>query len=124
MNGRWGMRRAAELAGMSMAKATKEDTAKMVRKPQVVAEIMERAGLNKSQAEAALVAFTETIVDCVSDGKKINLQGFGTFESRERAGRQGRNPRTGEPIEIKATTVPAFSASKTFKEQVKAKNSK
>lgn len=53
----------------------------------------------------------------VVDGKKINLQGFGTFESRERSGRQGRNPRTGEPIEIKATTVPAFSASKAFKEQ-------
>lgn len=54
----------------------------------------------------------------ISDGKKVNLQGFGTFEPRGRAGRTGRNPRTGESMEIKATTVPAFVASKTFKDQV------
>ncbi|CAN0000728.1 unnamed protein product, partial [Laminaria digitata] len=89
------------------------------RKPQVVAEMAERAGLNKTQAEAALVAFMETVMDTVADGGKINLQGFGTFESRGRKGRIGRNPRTGDAIDIKATTVPAFSASKPFKDQVR-----
>ena len=55
----------------------------------------------------------------MADGGKVNLQGFGTFEARGRKGRTGRNPRTGDPIDIKATTVPAFSASKPFKDQVR-----
>lgn len=55
----------------------------------------------------------------VADGKKINLQGFGTFEGRARKGRTGRNPRTGEELTIKAKTVPAFSAAKAFKEMVR-----
>ena len=55
----------------------------------------------------------------MADGGKINLQGFGTFESPERKARIGRNPRTGDAIDIMATTVPAFSASKHFKDQVR-----
>jgi DNA-binding protein HU-beta len=56
---------------------------------------------------------------CETDGKKVSFTGFGTFESRERAARQGRNPQTGAAIDIKASRSPAFSASKTFKDRVK-----
>jgi DNA-binding protein HU-beta len=56
-----------------------------------------------------------------ADGKKVSFTGFGTFESRERAARQGRNPQTGEALDIKASRSPAFSASKTFKDKVKEK---
>ncbi|CAB1102614.1 unnamed protein product [Ectocarpus sp. CCAP 1310/34] len=94
-----------------------------LRKPAVVEAIAERSNLNKNQAEAALAAFTDVVMQEVADGNKISLQGFGTFEGRARKGRTGRNPRTGEELKIKATTAPAFSASKAFKDMVKAAHS-
>lgn len=54
-----------------------------------------------------------------ADGNKITLSGFGVFQTRSRAGRTGRNPRTGEPLEIKPSTLPAFTPAKSFKEQVR-----
>lgn len=75
---------------------------------------------NVTQKEAAEVlgALIETIQKTVSKGKKVTLVGFGTFEARKRAARIGRNPQTGKELKIPATTVPAFSAGKKFKEAV------
>ncbi|KAL4427685.1 hypothetical protein ABPG75_001774 [Micractinium tetrahymenae] len=74
---------------------------------------------NKEEAEDAVKAVLDSIVDSVAAGKKVQVVGFGTFESRTRAARKGRNPATGVEIDIPETTVPAFSAGKTFKQKVK-----
>ncbi|CAM9571204.1 unnamed protein product [Scytosiphon promiscuus] len=95
------------------------DAPAVLRKTAIVEAMAERSDLNKVQAEAALAAFTDVVMKEVTEGKKINLQGFGSFEGRARKGRTGRNPRTGEELTIKATTAPAFSAAKAFKEMVK-----
>jgi DNA-binding protein HU-beta len=68
-----------------------------------------------------LSALIETIQKTVSKGKKVTLVGFGTFESRKRAARTGRNPQTGKELKIPARTVPAFSAGKKFKTIVNGK---
>lgn len=65
-----------------------------------------------------LGASLDTIADAVADGKKVTFLGFGSFEPRARAARAGRNPKTGEPLEIKASISPGFSASKSFKDKV------
>jgi len=65
-----------------------------------------------------LSAALEAIMEAVSDGDKVTLVGFGSFESRERKAREGRNPKTGDKMEIPATRVPAFSAGKLFKDRV------
>lgn len=74
---------------------------------------------NQGSAEEAVKAVLDSIVDNVASGKKVQVVGFGTFESRARAARKGRNPSTGAEIDIPATVVPSFSAGKTFKEKVK-----
>ncbi|MEO0943200.1 MAG: HU family DNA-binding protein, partial [Cyanobacteria bacterium J06642_12] len=71
-------------------------------------------------ADAVVTATIDSIMEAVSEGDKVTLIGFGSFESRDRKQREGRNPKTGEPMTIPATTVPAFSAGKAFKEQVSA----
>ncbi|CAM9492662.1 unnamed protein product, partial [Ectocarpus fasciculatus] len=95
------------------------DAAVNLKKTEVVDAIAERSDLNKNQAAAALAAFTDVVMQEVAEGNKISLQGFGTFEGRARKGRTGRNPRTGEELKIKATTAPAFSAAKAFKDMVR-----
>ncbi|MDJ0562376.1 MAG: HU family DNA-binding protein, partial [Microcystis sp. M49629_WE12] len=70
------------------------------------------------QADAVLTAAIETIIEAVSEGDKVTLVGFGSFEARERQAREGRNPKTGDKMEIPATRVPAFSAGKLFKDRV------
>jgi DNA-binding protein HU-beta len=74
--------------------------------------------VTKKQADAVLTAAIETIIDAVSEGEKVTLVGFGSFEARERQAREGRNPKTGVKMEIPATRVPAFSAGKLFKDKV------
>ncbi|CAM9623247.1 unnamed protein product [Sphacelaria rigidula] len=81
-----------------------------------------KSGLNKTQSEAALMAFLETVSETLCDGDKINLVGFGTFETRYRRGREGRHPKTGEPMIISDCHAPAFSAAKALKETVKVHN--
>lgn len=81
------------------------------------AAVASKSGLSKSDAESALAAVIDTITTEVSSGKKISMLGFGTFKSTFRSARTGRNPKTGEPLEIKAQWSPVFSASKTFKEK-------
>lgn len=73
---------------------------------------------SKKVIDAVLSAAIETVIDTVADGDKVTLVGFGTFESRQRKEREGRNPRTGDKMVIPPTTVPAFNAGKTFKQKV------
>lgn len=89
-----------------------------MNKGELVDAIAEKASVTKKQADAVLTAALETIIEAVSTGDKVTLVGFGSFESRERKAREGRNPKTGEKMDIPATKVPAFSAGKQFREKV------
>ena len=75
-------------------------------------------GLTKKAAEAAINAVFESIGNALAKGESFQMLGFGSFSVRERAAREGRNPRTGEPAKIPATKVPVFKAGKTLKEKV------
>ena len=90
----------------------------LMKKPEFVTEMAAKAGLTKVQTEQAIAAFWETVADAVIDGRKVTFTGYGTFEPRTRAARQGRNPQSGAPLEIAESRSPAFSASKVFKERV------
>ncbi|NLW07134.1 MAG: HU family DNA-binding protein, partial [Clostridia bacterium] len=83
-----------------------------------VASVAEKTDLTKKEAERVVTAVFETIEEALAEGDKVQLVGFGTFEVKERAARIGRNPRTGEQIEIAATRVPVFKAGKALKEAV------
>jgi len=76
-------------------------------------------GLSKKDAEKALNAMTGAIGDALAKGEAVQLMGFGTFSVKERAAREGRNPRTGETVKIAASKVPAFKAGKALKDKVK-----
>ncbi|MEG3924910.1 HU family DNA-binding protein [Microcoleus sp. AT3-A2] len=89
-----------------------------MNKGELVDAVAEKASVTKKQADAVLSAALEAIMEAVSDGDKVTLVGFGSFESRERKAREGRNPKTGDKMEIPATRVPAFSAGKLFKDRV------
>ncbi len=95
-----------------------------MNKGELVDEIARKADVTKKQADAVLSAALEVIMDAVASGDKVTLVGFGSFESRERKAREGRNPKTGDKMEIPETTVPAFSAGKSFKELVAERNGK
>lgn len=77
--------------------------------------------LTKKQLNEALTVFTDCITEAVAGGDKIVLVGFGSFEARDRKAREGRNPKTGDKMDIPATVVPAFSAGKQFKDAVSRK---
>ncbi|HAP15683.1 MAG TPA: integration host factor subunit alpha [Lactococcus sp.] len=91
----------------------------MANKQDLIAEVAAKAGLTKKDAEKAVNAFGESVTEFLAKGEKVQLIGFGTFETRERAAREGRNPQTGAAIKIAATTVPAFKAGKALKDAVK-----
>lgn len=90
-----------------------------MNKTELVAAIVEKTGLTKKDAEKALVAFTDVVAETLKKGDKISLVGFGTFEARKRAAREGKNPQTGATVKIPATTVPAFKAGKGLKDIIK-----
>lgn len=90
-----------------------------MNKTELVMAMAEKAGLTKKDAEKALGAFTDVVAETLKKGDKIALVGFGNFEVRERAARVGKNPRTGEEVNIPATKVPAFKAGKALKDIVK-----
>ena len=92
-----------------------------MNKEELVQEISKKAKVTQKDAGEVLGALLETIEKTVSKGKKVTLVGFGTFESRKRAARTGRNPQTGKEIKIPAKTVPVFSAGKRFKTTVNGK---
>lgn len=91
-----------------------------MNKTELVAAIAEKAELSKKDAEKVLTAFTEVLAECLKNGDKIQLVGFGTFEVSERAERTGRNPQTGENITIPASKAPKFKAGKALKDMVNA----
>lgn len=92
-----------------------------MNKGELVARIADEVDLSQKQVEHVLTEFLEEIKKQVAKGEKVTLTGFGTFSKRHRKGRVGRNPRTGEEIKIAASSVPAFSAGKQFKDTVKGK---
>ena len=84
-----------------------------------MAAIAEKTGLSKKDSEIALGAFIDTVAEALKNGDKVQLVGFGTFEVSERAARSGRNPQTGETIEIAASKSPKFKAGKALKDMIK-----
>lgn len=87
-----------------------------MNKAELTASIANKAGLSKKDAEKALNAFIDSITDALKANDKVSLVGFGTFEVRERAAREGRNPQTGATVKIAACKVPAFKAGKGLKD--------
>ena len=91
-----------------------------MNKTELIAEIAERAEISKKDAEKALKAFTDVVADELVKGEKVQLVGFGTFDVSERAAREGRNPKSGEPMKIEASRSPKFKAGKALKDLVNA----
>lgn len=89
-----------------------------MNKAELVAAMAEKSELSKKDAEKALKAFTDVVAEELKKGEKIQLVGFGTFEVSERAARTGRNPQTGEDMEIPASKAPKFKAGKALKDMV------
>lgn len=90
-----------------------------MNKTQLIDQIAEKADLTKADAKAALEATIESITEALASEQEVALVGFGTFKVNHRAARMGRNPKTGEEMEIAAAKVPAFKAGKTLKDSVK-----
>lgn len=89
-----------------------------MNKEELVQEIAKKTKVTQKDAAEVLNALVDTVQKTVAKGNKVTLVGFGTFESRKRAARTGRNPQTGKEISIPAKTVPVFSAGKKFKATV------
>ena len=87
-------------------------------KPELIAKIAEKTNLSKKDAAAALDALISTITETLKAEGKLAIPSLGTFEVKERAARIGKNPRTGEKVEIAAKKVPAFKAAKALKDAV------
>lgn len=86
-----------------------------MNKEELISEISKKSKVSKKEAGLVLSAALESIQKSVKKGDKVTLVGFGTFSSKHRAARNGRNPQTGKAIKIAAKNVPSFSAGKAFK---------
>ncbi|MDO4328154.1 MAG: HU family DNA-binding protein [Lachnospiraceae bacterium] len=91
-----------------------------MNKTELIAAVAEKAEISKKDAEKALKAFTDVVAEELVKGEKVQLVGFGTFEVSERAEREGRNPKSGEPMTIAASKSPKFKAGKALKDMVNA----
>lgn len=89
-----------------------------MNKSELIDAVVKETGLTKKDTEATINSFMNVVSNALAKKDKVQLVGFGTFETRERAAREGRNPQTNETIKIPATTVPAFKAGKALKEKV------
>ena len=89
-----------------------------MNKTDLVAAVAQKTGLTKKDADRIVCAAIDTITQCLVKGEKVQLSGFGIFEVKEREARVGRNPHTKETIQIPATKLPTFKASKTLKDSV------
>lgn len=89
-----------------------------MNKAELIAAVAEKTNLSKKDAENAMKAFTEIVVEQLKNGEKVQMVGFGTFEVSERAEREGRNPLTGEKMQIKASKSPKFKAGKALKDAI------
>lgn len=92
-----------------------------MNKSELVAKVADKAGLSKKDSEAAVKAVVDSITEALVNGDKVQLVGFGTFEVRERSARTGRDPRTGETMEIAASKAPAFKVGQGLKDAVNGK---
>lgn len=90
-----------------------------MNKTELIASIADKAGLSKKDAEKALNAFIGSVQEALIKGDKVQLVGFGSFETRARAARKGRNPQTKKEITIPASKAPVFKAGKAFKDAIK-----
>ncbi len=90
-----------------------------MNKKELIEKMSDKAGLTKTDAEKALKAFEDSVVDALKNGDKVTIVGFGTFSVSERKARKGRNPQTGEEINIPAKKAPKFVPGKLFKDSVK-----
>ena len=89
-----------------------------MNKTELIAAVAEKADLSKKDAEAAITATVDAIAEALTQGEKVQLVGFGSFEVKTRAARVGRNPRTGEEIPISEAKLPEFKAGKALKDAV------
>lgn len=89
-----------------------------MNKTELVGQVAAKTGMTKKDVEKVVSAFFATVEESLKEGDKVQLVGFGTFEVRERKSRKGRNPQTGEEINIPAARVPAFKAGKVLKDSV------
>ena len=89
-----------------------------MNKAELINAVAASAEVSKKDAEAVITATLDAIVDALKEGEKVQLVGFGSFEVKKRAARIGRNPKTKEPIDIPASTVPVFKAGKVLKDVV------
>ena len=90
-----------------------------MNKSELSSRVAADASLSKASADSVIDAVFSTITDTLAKGESVAIAGFGTFTPRARAARQGRNPQTGEPIAIAASTVPTFKAGKTLRDAVR-----
>jgi len=90
-----------------------------VNKSELISVVAEKSGMTKKDTEKVVNAVFESITDALTKGEKVQLIGFGTFDLRKRKEREGRNPATGDVINIPEATVPVFKAGKALKESVK-----
>ena len=91
----------------------------MANKADLVERVAAKTNLTKKDVTATVEALFETVMEALADGEKVQVIGFGTFEVRDRAARKGRNPQTGQEIQIAASKVPAFKPGKALKDAVK-----
>lgn len=89
-----------------------------MNKTELIAAVAEKADLSKKDAEAAITATVDAITEALTQGEKVQLVGFGSFEVKTRAARVGRNPKTGEEIPISEAKLPVFKAGKALKDAV------
>ncbi|NOY71053.1 MAG: HU family DNA-binding protein [Gammaproteobacteria bacterium] len=94
-----------------------------MNKTELFTAVAEASELNNADATKAVNAFVEVVTQALCKGDTVTLPGFGSFTTSVRAARTGRNPSTGDPIEIAEATIPKFKAGKGLKDQVKAANS-
>ena len=91
---------------------------KIMNKTELIAAVAAKTGMSKKDAEKAVAATVDAITESLVKGDKVQVSGFGIFEVKTREARVGRNPRTKESIQIPATRLPAFKASKTLKDSI------
>lgn len=89
-----------------------------MNKGQLIEQVAQKAGLTKAAAEKAINAYNETVADALANGEEVAILGFGSFKVAERSAREGRNPATGETIQIPATKVAKFVPGKKLKEAI------
>ncbi len=92
-----------------------------MNKTELISAVADKAEISKKDADKAVNALFDTIVESVAKDERVQIVGFGTFELHSRSARQGRDPRTNTPITIPASRVPAFKAGKVFKDAAASK---